>query len=326
MAEAVAQDAVSAISAILAAEKGEPQQQAAPEQEAPEQQPAAEQEAPAEQNTQVEGEDPPASEAKAEIPLDQLEAIELEVEVSGEGGKVTEKPTIKELKLGYMRQKDYQQKTAEVARQREELGEKTRQAIEGEVSRYQESLQTLQDLVLSAVAPELTNVNWDHLSANDPTEWVRLRNRADQVKQVLDSIQSKRQEADSKVKTEKSQARNEAARKAVEQLEKDIPGWSDDLYKTLMKAGTDYGFKPEEVGSWVDARAIRLLHDAHQFRKLQSGKPLAEKKVVVPPKVIKPGAAGPSQTQVRQAEAMSRLQKSGRVDDAAAVIRARLGV
>ena len=63
----------------------------------------------------------------AEIPLDQLEAIQLEVEVSGDAGKVTEKLPIKELKLGYMRQKDYQTKTAEVARQRNEVGEKIRQ-------------------------------------------------------------------------------------------------------------------------------------------------------------------------------------------------------
>ena len=97
----------------------------------PEPPPAAPQEAPQEAQTeaapnqQVEGGDAPQvapeepEQPVAEIPLDQLEAIALEVVTKGDDGSdVTEKPTIKELREGYMRQKDYSRKTADIARQR----------------------------------------------------------------------------------------------------------------------------------------------------------------------------------------------------------------
>jgi hypothetical protein len=94
-----------------------------------------------------------------------------------------------------------------------------------------------------------------------------------------------------------------------------------------MKTGIEnYGFKPEEVSSWVDPRAIKLLHDAKQFRELNTTKPVVNNRVVTPPKVIKPGAASTvTQSQKLQESSMKKLQTSGRIEDAAAVIRARLG-
>lgn len=325
-----AADPISIIQAQLDRESGI---QAAPEQKQEQQQqevtpdesqPGTE-EPEAQPNQQVEGEDAPSDAKVAEIPLDQLEAIQLEVEVSGESGKVTEKPTIKELKLGYMRQKDYQTKTAEVARQRNEVGEKIRQGIESERAAYQQNLQQLQAVLVETVAPELKSVDWNHLATNDPLEYIRLRNRAEQISNVLTGIQSKQAEINAKQTAEQRQAIEKAARESREQLERDIPNWNDALYQTLMKTGSEYGYKPDEVGSWVDPRAFKVLHDAYQFRQLKANKPLTENKVVHVPKVVKPGATSTVSVQQRNAEAaMGKLQKSGRIEDAAALIRARM--
>lgn len=320
--QAQAADPVSIIQGMLDREN-------APVEEAPQEvaQEEVAQEAPQEeqeeagQNTQVEGEEVKV----AEIPLDQLEAIQLEVEVSGEAGKVTEKPTIKELKLGYMRQKDYQTKTAEVARQRNEVGEKIRQGIESERQSYAQTLQQLQAVLIESVAPELKTVNWNDLATNNPAEYVRMRNRADQISTTLKAINEKQQEVLAKQKAEQSQALQEAAQKARQTLETEIPGWNDALYQTLMKTGESYGYKPEEVGSWVDPRAIKLLNDAYQFRQLKV-EPAKANKVVNVPKVLKPGATSSVSMKQRNTEAaMGKLQKSGRIADAAAVIRSRLG-
>lgn len=279
-------------------------------------------------NAAVEGEDakPGDAQAMAEIPLEQLEAIELEITIKGDDGKdVVEKPTIKELQKGYMRQKDYSRKTAEVARQREEVGEKVRQAIESERSQYVQNLQTLQNTFIDTVAPELKGVDWNNLAANDPFEYVKLRNRADQITQALSSIQAKQQEAKAKTAADQNAEIAKRAASTRATLEADIPGWNDTLYQSLMKSGESVGFKPEEVGTWLDPRAIKLLHKAYLYDQLKPGKPSVDKKIVVVPKVVKPGASqSTTQAQQREAEAFKRLQNSGSVEDAATIIQERL--
>ncbi len=331
-------DPVQRIEALLRAEK-EPQNNApaapaaAPQEQVSEPEEAnPEAEAPAGPNAQVEGEEAPTEDARrvAEIPLDQLEAIELEVTVKGEGGvDVNEKLSVKSLREGYMRQKDYQRKTAELARQRESEAETRRQAIEGERSAYTQNLQQMQALLLETAAPELKDVNWNDLAANNPFEYVRLRNRADQITQALTAIQGKHKELTAKQQSEQDASRKSLAAKARETLEADIPGWNDTLYQSLLKSGVErYGFKQEEVATWIDPRAIKLLHKAHLYDQLQADKtaPAASKKVVVAPKVVKPGTPqNVSQRQQQGQNAMKQLRTSGKIEDAAAVIRSRLG-
>lgn len=268
------------------------------------------------------------SQEMAEIPLDKLEAIELEVKVKGEDGRdVVEKPTIKELREGYMRQKDYSRKTAEVARQREEVPEKIRQGIDSERAVYLQNLQQLNDLVIETVAPELRNVDWNTLATSDPFEYVRLQNRSNQVQQVLNGIQVKQQEITKKQDADKGQTLQKVAQQSRQMLEEKIPGWSDDVYQQLMKTAVDdYGYKRDEVASWLDPKAFQVLHDAAAYRKMQATKPIIDKRVVNVPKVVKTGtAANAPRAQTRQSEAIKKLQSSGQIRDAAAVIRSRLG-
>jgi len=316
-------DPVLKIQAILDAEKApvkeQPQAPAAPEPEA---------EVPAQPNAQVEGEDARPEEAKpGEIPLDQLEAVELEVTTKGEDGRdVVEKLTVKELRDGYMKERDYRRKTADVARQREEVGEKIRQGVESERNAYLQNIKQLQAAFVETVSPELKDVNWNQLASENPAEYVRLRNRSDQIVQVLQGMQAKQQETAKKQQADAAEARKKAAAEARTTLEADIPGWNDNLYQELLKVGVSAGYKPEEVGQWIDPRAIKLLHKAHLYDKLQAGKPSPEKKVVVAPKVVRPGASQQGgQAQQQAAGAMKRLQASGKIEDAAAVIRSRLG-
>lgn len=324
-APVAATDPVSRIQAILEAEHA-PEQPEGETQTEGEVQPETETEpeVPAGPNTQTEGDDAQAEERQvAEIPLDQLEAIALEVTTKGEDGvDVVEKPTIKELREGYMRQKDYSRKTAEVARQREEVTENVRKAVDGERSQYLQNLQTLQAVLIETVAPELRDVNWTHLATNDAFEYVRLRNRADQIQQVLSDVQVKQNEIKAKQTAEQNEARQRIAAKARAQLEAEIPGWNDTLYQQLMRSGEKFGYKPEEVATWVDPRAIKLLHAA--LNAVQPTKPQVGKKVAAVPKVVKPGASSDGVKAQQQSDAMKRLQGSGSINDAAAVIRARL--
>lgn len=331
-------DPIAQISAILAAEKAPPSK----EQQEPQTDPDAADLAEPTGEPQLEGGDAPeqaasepqpeaapekgnASEerpAMAEIPLEQLEAVELEVVVQGN----KEKLTVKELREGYMKGKDYSLKTAELARQREEAESKTRQALDSERSNYLQQLQALQATLMQTVAPELQNVDWNNLAATDAFEYVRLKNRADQIGQANAAIQAKIKEVTDKQLAEQRAQVQERAQKARQTLEADIPGWSDELYKTLMNAGTEYGFKAEEIGSWLDPRSIKVLHDAYQFRqsKAKLTPPPVTKKVSIPPKALKPGTVNANAAQQQKVEAMKRLHGSGRIADAAAVIASRI--
>lgn len=331
-------DPVAAIQGILEAErtpaKPAKTQAQALETQVPEQQEQVpegdaqpEEEAPAEDNRQVEGDQPPADEQAVEIPLDQLEAITLPVTYKSDDGKdVTEEIPVKALREGYMRQQDYSRKTAEVARQREEVGTQVRQAVESARGQYTSTLQELQSVILATVAPELKDVNWSHLATNDPLEYVRLDNRRKEITNVLSELQARQKEESDKQQVERKAENEKVTAKALETLQADIPGWSPTLYQSLLKTGQDLGYKREEVANWIDPRAVKLLYKAHLYDQLKAGKPLPGQKTAIVPKVLKPGArAATSQAQQTQGEAMKRLHDSGRVEDAAAVIRARMG-
>lgn len=312
---------IAAIDAQLAQPKEEVKAEPAVEgEDAPETEaPAEEADAAASEGEEAETGKP----AVAEIPLDQLEAIELETKVQG----VVEKHTIKELREGYMRQKDYSQKTAEVARQREEVGETVRKAVESQRTQMQQELQQIQDILIETISPELKDVNWNHLATNEPAEYVRLRNRADQIAKTLNTVKAKHAELTQQQQNEQRQAMQRVAQESRSRLEAEIPGWNDNLYQELMKVGIEVGYKQDEVANWLDPRAFKVLHEVYEYRKLKAGKPPTSSKVVTPPRVVKPGAtAANSQGQQRHSEAMKKLQSSGNVQDAAAVIRMRLGL
>ena len=311
---------VELISALMDAERVTPDApEATPE---PEAQPEGDAEAPAE-NAQIEGDDAePEKGAVAEIPLDQLEAIELEVTYKGDDGRdVTEKLPVGKIKEGFMRQADYQRKTAEVARQREQAQELVRQGVAGERAQYLQQLQSLEAVVMETAAAELKNVNWNDLAQNNPFEWTRLQNRQMEVNNTLNSIRAKQTETRTKMDVDQRLVAQTTAQKTWATLQAEIPGWNEQVYQEALKAGEAVGYTATETAQWLDAKAIKLLHKLSTLEKLQASKPNVDKKVVNVPKVVKPGATPASSPQAtRRNEALQRLNKSGRVDDLAALL------
>lgn len=291
-----------------------------PEQEQPVADEAAtEQETTTEAETEPEAEvEKPEEEAPEEIDWEQIKGHKVKVTVQGEDKEVT----LEEARNGFMMQADYQRKTQELAKQRNEVQETARQAVAQTQAQYAQNLQVLQQTLLAAAAPELQGVNWNQLAQTDPAEYVRLSNRAQAVNQTLQSFQVEMQRIAQANQEQMREKTTQAARQAVEVLQAKIPNWNDTLYQDLLRTGVEsYGFSPEEVGNVVDPRMIQVLHDAKQWRALQSQKPIAEKKVKDAPKVMKPGApqsksqaAGRDTQQLRE-----RLKKSGGKDEAAAI-------
>jgi len=275
---------------------------------------------------EVKTEEAPSQEATPEpestIELDP-DAKLFEVEETREGGsKEKVKYSLSELKAQRMMQADYQRKTAEVARERETAREQIRLQNEALTNQFQERLQTYEAAVWQALAPEVQGVNLDKLAQENPAEWAAKMQRIQSLQTTLQAIEMEKGKLSESKKLELQQTQQQQIQASREALQRDIPGWNDEVYRTTLKAGMDhYGYSAPELNAVTDARAIKVLHDAMKWRSLQA-KPPADKKVVTVPKVVKPGSAEkPDQNREELSKAKAQLKKSGRQDDALAVAR-----
>lgn len=301
------------------------------EPEAPQE---AQQEAPQEAQEEPQAEDSgepeePQSEAEAPQSWEEVKAIKLKVPLKNGAEEREEEVSIDELRLGYMRQSDYQRKTQEAALARKTAQEEAMKEVATFRDKTVSELKTLEAWIAQVAAPEMQGVNWNTLATSDPAEFVRLSHRANQLQVLKQQVSQKLQQAEQQRISEESAKRAQALEQAQERLATEIPNWSADLQQALVKSGREYGFSDDELARIDDPKVVKLLHDAHQWKALQAKGPIAEKKVVSVPKVLKSGAAPSKGNQQRvQYEALrTRVKKSGGKDHAAVeeLIKSRLG-
>lgn len=246
-----------------------------------------------------------------------------EITVKGEGGKdETVRMSLSQMQAGVMMQQDYQRKTAELSKARDNLQKEMEEIIAPEREAYIRNLQIMQQTVLAMGSSELQNVDWESLATNDPAKYVQLVAKAQRVQQTIGQMQEMQNAAQQRAWAQQV----ELSKRALSDPISGIKGWGAEKYQALMREGAQaYGFRPEEVAAVVDHRMIRVLDDALAYRALQKAKPTVEKRVTVAPKVLKPGAsADDSQLRAKQeGELYQRLKKSGDVKDAAALWLAR---
>jgi len=262
----------------------------------------------------------------AEEEWERIKTRKITVKVDGQEFKVP----LEEARLGHMRQSDYQRKTQEVSKQRAEAQEQARQAVETAQRQYAENLNLMEQAIVKAYIPELQGADWQKLKTEAPQEYIRLSDRANHMQQALHQIRQEQQQLKQEQEKSLSEKRAHAKEQALTKVKELIPEWSEDLQKSLFSAGVEhYGFSPEEMGAVMDPRVVRMIHDAVQYQKVKTQKPLVEKKVAEAPRVLKPGAKPNAGDQARNAETkdFERLRKSGGkdLDAIAAIVRKRIG-
>jgi hypothetical protein len=139
------------------------------------------------------------------------------------------------------------------------------------------------------------------------------------MQSVAAEMQRVQEQQSKEARSKLDQAVTESRKKLTEA----IPSWNDDLYQQLLKRSVDtYGFTQDEMAPIWDHRIMRVLHDAHQWRATQEGKPLAEKKVLNVPAVLRPGNAKPKvNPQVQELQkTRERLAANPNDSDAAAAL------
>jgi hypothetical protein len=327
------EEAASAIEALLSGKKHEkrqsaPQAEAASEAATDDQdQPAADEDNSAETPTSDESEDDGADDAstpesdETDEGDDQPEPL-YTVKINGKEEQVT----LKEALNGYQRNKDYTEKQMALAAERKEHQSLVQQAQESE-KLYSQLLPVMVQRMQATLPPPPD----PRLIDENPSAYLRSKENYEAAMADLQAAASEAQRMQQKDQVEHQKRIQTYVAENASKLPELVPEWKDQkAYERDRPKVRDYlktrGFSDEEINQAYDARLVAMAADGMRWRELQSkSKPRPN----APPleKALKPAPA-PAQPQVkgkREAfEARKRLASSGRVEDAAAAIKALL--
>ena len=180
------------------------------------------------------------------------------------------------------------------------------------------------------------NIDWDMLRETDPGRYLKERETRDarraDIQRSLDMM-----DAEMKRRDEQAAAQHaEWQKEQVETLYKLRPDWKEpEAGRAAMTEVTEYlqknGFSEEQINALEDARSILTVWRAAQWERLQAQKPEVKKRLRLLPRTLRPGArddaatlSAQQQEAERQQALRGRLNETGSVDDAAALIRGLL--
>lgn len=262
-----------------------------------------------------------------ELPLDDfLGKIKGRVKIGGEEKEVT----LAELRNGYQMESDYRRKTHELAETRKAF-ESEREQVATELNRQYQEAQHLTGVLEQQLVGEFNTIDWNQLRAENPAEFAARRQefneRMAQIQGIKQNVgfqlQRQAEEAAQKQAFELQNILQQEAQKLAEV----IPEFRDESKAKEVKGKIksflkDFGFSDQEIGGIYDHRYVKILHDAMAYRELKSKGVETKNKVSVAPKLAKPGSTDKSSANNRAIQELrSRLRKSGRVEDAASLIK-----
>jgi hypothetical protein len=176
-----------------------------------------------------------------------------------------------------MRQRDYTRKRQKEANEVKVARKQYEQTLETERGNLTQAVNFAKASLIKALAPDLMNVQLEDLWATDPAKAGQVQARLNRVHATLQQVDGLVAAVNQKAQAEKQAGYEEAVKNALEDLGT-IPDWNDDKYNAVLKFGVkQYGFTQEEMGSVIDARAIRMALDAQAYHALKAEKAKAEK-------------------------------------------------
>jgi hypothetical protein len=270
---------------------------------------------PEQSDQDAEGEDKRAD-GEGEPEPDAEAGPKYEVTVDGQTTEVSLPEALK----GYIREETFRKRMTQV-----DLARQTIEQEAGNIGQardvYAQKLQYL-DTLLAHMTPQ--EPNWDQEFAADPREAHNKQKAYAEIYQKRHWIDSELQRTQHETQAQYDErSKNYAINQFTEFVrEANIPdekALNETL--TLMRAyGRKEGFSEGELAQTYDKRMLRVLRKAALYDQGQANKP----KAVVPGKgkTLIPGVATPVGNATRRHidEAQQRLAKTGRMDDAAAVM------
>jgi hypothetical protein len=168
-------------------------------------------------------------------------------------------------------------------------------------------------------------INVQELAQTDPARLTAINAEYNQLMAAKARLEQAYQKGVSDMDAETTKAKETAMQSVHEFASKNIKGWGKEADDRLGSYLGNKGIDRETMLSVLrqDPKFLLVLEDAAYGQKVRTATPLK-----TPPKAqtIKPGGAGGSKTSAQQAveTANRRLGQTGKVDDAAAALLARM--
>ena len=258
---------------------------------------------------------------------DQYGSLDLSTTIEVDGEEIT----IEELRSGHLRQKDYTRKTQELAENRKAM-EAQYQEIERERAEYAQLLPAMAERIQQAAEQE---PDWDTLYDTDPVMAAKAERqwRKEQEGRVaqLQAVQAEQQRMQ-QIAAQKQQHMQQSYLEQQRHILPDIiPEWRDKkVAATEATQIRDFllgeGFSEQDVSGMSNATLVKLARKAMLYDRGETRANEVKAKPKKPrTKTLKSGsrASQPKRTSAAQ-EAQNRARKTGRVNDAAAAIKALL--
>jgi len=259
--------------------------------------------------------EPEVVETEQEVP----ETPRYRVKAAGEEREVTLDDLIKSYQLGT----DYTQKTQALAEQRKAI-EAEKAAVEQAKQLRDQYAQRL-ELIEKVLNEQNKSEDLESLKESDPIGYAMKVAEQVQRDKQLAAVQAERTRIAEKQNAERQQQMQQYLAEQQAKLQQVIPEYSDpakgeEVRRDIRTYAQTVGFSEDELNQVYDSRAVQVLWEAAQYRKLMANKPEVTKKVAEAPKTMKPGVGKVAQPETDAIKAdRNRLRKSGRARDAAAL-------
>jgi hypothetical protein len=225
--------------------------------------------------------------------------------------------TLQELITGYAQNASYTQKSQTLAEDRRGFEQ---EMVQSRQMRDQ-AVQILESWQAQGKAPEHDEQYWENLKETDPMQYFSERDalRENQVQQQMQSQQQQLLQAQQAQEQEREMVKYVDEQRG--KLSELIPEWNDNAKaagekQLIVEYGRRMGFSDEELDNAFDARAVATLRKAALYDALQ------EKRKGIRPvqrQNLRSGGNPGEPQQLKQGKARAKLQKTGRVEDAAPV-------
>lgn len=274
-----------------------------------------------EETEEVEEDEAPEGETKEE-----KEVRLLKVKLDGMEQELPET----EVTAGYLRQKDYTQKTQALAEERKRFEAEERAAVKQEREYYASRIDALEEAIAALTSEQ--EPDWEAMAKTEtPEEFSRKFTAWKKGTAQREAV--KAEQARVRALHEQETLRERATRLGQEQekLEAAIPDLKDPEKGKVLRedlrayAKSVHQFTDDDIDNIEDHRALVILHKARLYDESQKKRPAVEAKVEKAIAGLKPTGAQPK-PKAKQAELLhKKFKASGSVDDAAAAIDSLIG-
>ena len=181
------------------------------------------------------------------------------------------KVSIKELREGYLRQKDYTQKSQEAAEIRRHALE-TRQYSDQVRTEYASKLDLI-NRALFSVYEERPPEYWEQLRQKDVSRYMLEKEGEREQREKMNAIVGEHQAEIQRFHAEAQRRHSERLAESRKVLAKEVPAWMDPrklqqgTQRLRTKAIEYYGFPDGDLDGIVDHRVVLVLRDAIRYRE-----------------------------------------------------------